>query len=101
MFKIQYSLQQFFDQFFAMLSVLRNEQDHDTIMALAEKPVILDSEHKEFVNLLTPYALQFIVKQLALRKKVKILNYQDDVCEDHLVKVMSCIHYILHTYVTG
>ena len=87
------SLQQFFDQFFAMLSVLRNERDHNTIMALTKKPVIYDSEHKEFVSLLTPYALQFIVKQLALRKKVKILNNQDGVCE-----VSSSEGYILHTY---
>ena len=73
------SLQRFFDHFFAVLSVLRNERDHNTIMAIVKKPIILDPEQDQFANLLTPYALQFVTKQQALRKKVKILDQQNDV----------------------
>ena len=73
------SLQQFFDHFFAVLSVLRNERDHNTIMAIVKKPITLDPEQDQFANLLTPYALQFVTKQQALRKKVKILDQQNDV----------------------
>ena len=61
-----------------MLSVLRNERDHNTIMALVKKPVVAESDQDEFVNLVTPYAYQFILKQQTLRKKVKILNQQND-----------------------
>ena len=62
-----------------MLSVLRNERDHNTIMAIVKKPVILDPEQDQFANLLTLYALRFVTKQQALRKKVKILDQQNDV----------------------
>ena len=74
------SLQRFFDHFFAILSVLRNERDHNTLMALVKKPVILDSEQDQFATLLTPYALQLVAKQQALWKKVKILDQQDNLC---------------------
>ena len=49
-------------------------------MALVKKPVILDSEQDQFATLLTPYALQLVAKQQALRKKVKILDQQDNLC---------------------
>jgi len=75
------NLQRFFDHFFAVLSVLQNERDHNTIMAFVKKPVILDSEQDQFANLLTPYALQFVTKQQSLRKKVQILDQQNDLCK--------------------
>ena len=58
--------------------MLRNEQDHNTIMAMVKKPVVPECDQDEFVNLVTPYAYQFILKQQTLRKKVKILNQQND-----------------------
>ena len=61
-----------------MLSVLRNEWDHGTVMALVKKPVVFESDQDEFVNLVTPYAYQLILKQQTLRKKVKILTQQND-----------------------
>jgi len=61
-----------------VLSVLRNERDHSTVMALIKKPVGIESDQDEFVKLVTPYAHQFLLKQQALREKVKILNQQDD-----------------------
>ena len=35
------SLSRFFDQFFAVLSTLRNERDHNTLMALVKRNVLL------------------------------------------------------------
>ena len=88
------SLQRFLISFFAVLSVLQNERDHDTIMALVKKPVTHDLEQDQFVTMLTPYALQLVAKQLGLRKKVKILANQDDTYE--VSSSEGCI-YIIHT----
>ena len=69
------SLSKFFDQFFAVLSSLRNERDHATLMALAKRKVdIKDPVEMEYVALLTPYALGFVSKQLALRNKVAVIH---------------------------
>jgi len=52
------NLPKFFDGIFAVLSTLRNERDHQTIMALLKKPAVtLNNEEKLFSDLLTPYAL--------------------------------------------
>ena len=77
------SLSCFFDHFFAVLSVLRNERDHSTVMALVGKPVSCIQEispdlQNQFANLLTPYAQQFVVKQLLLRRKVKFATNEED-----------------------
>lgn len=69
------SLSKFFDQFFAVLSSLRNERDHTTLMALAKRKVdIKDPIEEEYAALLTPYALGFVSKQLALRNKVAVIH---------------------------
>ena len=47
-------------------------------MALVKKPVVFESDQDEFVNLVTPYAYQFILNWQALRKKVKTLTQQND-----------------------
>ena len=64
------------------MSVLRNERDHNTVMALISKPVtssaVENSPENLFADLLTPYALHFVIKQLLLRNKVKIVDQQDD-----------------------
>ena len=82
------SLSCFFDHFFAVLSVLRNERDHNTVMALVSKPVSCTEEvlpENQFANLLTPYAQQFVTKQLLLRRKVKF----EASMEDESFKVLS------------
>ena len=69
----------FFDQFFAILSVLGNERDHCTVMALLKKPVMISSDaEKQFSSLLTPYASEFVLKQLLLHKKVTMLNQTNE-----------------------
>ena len=67
------SLSKFFDQFFAVLTCLRNESDHATLMAMVKKRVTTlsdNSPNEQYARLLTPYALKFVCKQLELRKKV-------------------------------
>lgn len=69
------SLSKFFEQFFAVLSSLRNERDHATLMALAKRKVdIKDPVEMEYAAVLTPYALGFVSKQLALRNKVTVIH---------------------------
>ena len=71
------SLSTFFDQFFAVLSCLRNERDHATLMAMVKKRVgtfAPESAEEQFAQILTPYALDFVVKQLNFRKKVVIVE---------------------------
>ena len=63
------------------MSILRNERDHSTVMALVSKPVSCTQEvspENQFANLLTPYAQQFVVKQLLLRRKVKFATSEED-----------------------
>lgn len=69
-------MSRFFDQFFAVLSTLRNERDHkNTLMALVKRNVLLvDPVEKEYSSLLTPYAMRFVTQQLQLRNKVAIVH---------------------------
>ena len=86
------SLATFFDQFFAVLSCLRNERDHVTLMAMVKKRVTTlphDSPEEQFAELLSPYAFRFVEKQLALRKKVQIVEEDDVRC-----MVSSCAGYL-------
>ena len=71
------SLSTFFDQFFAVLSCLRNEQDHATLMAMVKKRVGTfdpESAEEQFAQILRSYALDFVVKQLNFRIKVVIVE---------------------------
>lgn len=69
------SLSRFFDQFFAVLSTLRNERDNNTLMALVKRNVLLtDPVEKDYSSFLTPYAMKFVSQQLQLRKKVAIIH---------------------------
>ena len=75
------SLLKFFEQFCAVLSSLRNERDHATLMAMVKKRVDLqDPIVIKYSTILTPYALGFVSKQLALRKKINIVQEFDIVC---------------------
>lgn len=72
-----------FDQFFAVLFCLRNERDHITLMAMVKKRVTTlphNSTEEQFSKLLSPYVFHFVEKQLALRKKVQIVEEDDVRC---------------------
>ena len=78
------SLPVFFDQFLSLLSCLRNERDHSTLMALAKKSVStfnVDSAEHQYAEALTPYALEYVHKQLSLRHKVNIEAATNDAGE--------------------
>ena len=74
------SLSTFFNQFFAVLSCLRNERDHVTLMAMVKKRAgkfVPESPKQQFAEILTPYALDFVEKQLNFRKKVVIVEDEE------------------------
>lgn len=65
------NLTKFFDHIFAVLSTLRNERDHNTIMAFVKNPVTpFNDAEKSFSVLLTPYAFNCVKKQLSMKCKV-------------------------------
>ena len=70
------SLSKFFDQFFAVLTCLRNERDHATIMSLVKKRVIIsdNSSDEQYAQVLTPYAFNLVCKQQEKMTKVKIAD---------------------------
>ena len=70
------SLSTLFDQFFSVLSCLRNERDHVTLTTMVKKRVTdvpPDSPEKQFAHYLTPYAFNQMEAQLSLRKRVVIV----------------------------
>ena len=74
MFQVHQSFS-FFDQFLSLLKCLRNERDHSTLMALAKKSVStleVDSPEHQYAETFTPYAFEYVQKQLSLRRKVSI-----------------------------
>eukprot|EP00118_Oscarella_pearsei_P020011 m.215599 g.215599 ORF g.215599 m.215599 type:complete len:418 (+) comp39835_c0_seq7:476-1729(+) len=67
------NMNSFFEQFLAFLSVMRNERDHASLMAVAKRRVVADnSEESSFAKYLTPFAFSRIVKQLRLYHKVEL-----------------------------
>ena len=67
----------FFDQFFAVLSCLRNERDHVTLMAMVKKRAgkfAPKSPEEQFAEILT---LDVVEKQLNFRKKVVIIEDEE------------------------
>ena len=65
-----------------MLSTLRNERDHATLMALVKKSVDLKDEVEiKYASLLTPYALRFVSRQLSLREKVNVVHESTTDCQ--------------------
>ncbi|XP_065901369.1 uncharacterized protein [Dysidea avara] len=75
------TLMHFFEHFCALLSTLRNERDHCTLMAMVKKRIDMkDPVEIEYSSVLTPYALNYVSKQLSLRRKVIIFSEHDREC---------------------
>ncbi len=77
------SLSTFFDKFFRVLSCLRNERNHSTLMALAKKQVSIYSPgfpEEKFMDVLTLYANGFVQKQLSLRSNVTMVSDNGTSC---------------------
>lgn len=69
------SLPQFFSQLLVTLQSLRVERDHRALTIFQKVPVTtfkLGSAEQRYMQLVTPYALSFVVRQLELTKKVVI-----------------------------
>ena len=89
-------LHQFFVQFLEAVDSLRTECHHRAVMLVQKIPVnpykSETPEHK-YMELLTPYALQFVVKQIGFASKVKIVDQADDYfmvnCSEGIIKVMA------------
>ena len=71
------TLENFFTNFIAVLSVLRKDRTHQVLMALITKKVCHNPTEKEINEHLTPYASALVIQQFELRSKVKI-EYVND-----------------------
>ena len=78
------SLPQFFLQLTIALDSLRTERDHRAVLVFQKVPVTVYKQNTPeylYMQLLTPYALGYVVKQLSLIDRVKILDKSGDVYE--------------------
>ena len=71
------SLYTFFNEFFALLTVLRNERSHNVIMSRIKKLTpesfpYMSANDMQYAELVTPYAFHLIAGQAKLRDKVII-----------------------------
>lgn len=89
-------LHQFFIQFLEAVDSLRTERDHRAVMLVQKVPVNpykSGTPEYKYMELLTPYALQFVVKQLGFVSKVNIVGQTDDYfmvnCSEGIVKVTA------------
>ena len=71
------SLSKFFDEFFAVLTILRDERSHSIVMSQIRKPTSLrqsypnlNDEEIKYADYVTPYAFDLIATQILLGKKV-------------------------------
>ena len=84
------SLEEFVDKFFLILRVLRSERDHKAALVAQKVPVsyhsITDSALLKYMNYLTPYAYEFVAKQMELKDKVRLTEKDDS---DDLFEALS------------
>ena len=80
------------ENFDLLFSLLRNERDHETIMAAVKKRVNIfddDSPEQQYAMFLMPYALNYVCKQLELRKRVKFSRDGDVYSSEGILSVTS------------
>ena len=78
------------DEFLLLLSCLRNERDHVTLMAFVKRCVSMqssDSPQELYSQIDTPYAFSFISKQFSLMQNDKLFDLNND--QDSLVMSSS------------
>lgn len=70
------SLEEFIENFFLILRVLRAERDHIAGLTIQKVPVLFHSTKDpaciSYMKYLTPYAYKFVAKQIELKAKVKL-----------------------------
>ena len=75
---------QFFSQLTIALDSLRTERDHRAVLVFQKVPVTVYKQNTPeylYMQILTPYALEYMVKQLSRVDRVKILDKSGDVYE--------------------
>ena len=76
------SLEEFVDNFFLILRVLRSERDHKAALFAQKVPVVfhnkVDPASMSYMQYLTPYAYKFVEKQIQLKEKVKLCLEEED-----------------------
>ena len=78
------SLPQFFSQLLIAVDSLRTERDHRALSVFQKVPVTPfkpDSPEYSYMQILTPYALGYVTKQLNLAQKIEILGQSENVYE--------------------
>ena len=75
--------------FLSLLSTLRNERDHLTLMEMVKKKNPVEQEYSSVV---TPYALLFIRRQLSLKDKVVVVS-ESSISPVLISNGMSCMHF--------
>ena len=72
------TLEEFVDNFFLILRVLRSERDYKASKIVQKVPVAFhsttDSASLSYMQYLTPYAYNFLAKQMSLRDKIKLTH---------------------------
>ena len=71
------SINQFCSELLKVLSTLRVERDHKVICFFRKVPAAIysvDSAEQKYMDLLMPYALNYVLKQIELASKVKLLD---------------------------
>ena len=79
------SLEEFIDKFFLILRVLRSERDYKAALVTQKVPVVYHSLTDEaslsYMKYLTPYAYQFVAKQMELKEKVQLQEKGEETFE--------------------
>jgi zinc finger SWIM domain-containing protein 3 len=81
---IHSSLEEFVSKFFIILTSLRTERDHKAIVHFQKvrvQPFLPSTPEAQYSKILTSYALRFVLKQITLADKVKIIHGKDDTYE--------------------
>ena len=96
------NLPQFFSQLLITIDSLRTERDHRALTIFQKVPVTpfrVDSPEHQYMQLLTPYALSYVIKQLQLLTKVQVAEESEnsDECEYDI----STSESVLHTSANG
>ena len=94
-------LSTFFNQFFVLLSCLRNEHDHASLMALIKNVQVIRFTSEHYAKLVTPHALSFIEKQLSLLGRVKFSEHFSTGCTVESSKVACMCHPKSFTVLSG
>ena len=75
------SLEEFIEKYFLILRVLRSERDHKAALTVQKVPVTFHGTTNvslDYMRYLTPYAYQFVAKQLTFKDKVNLPEPRED-----------------------